>query len=119
MQVVSSIWELAFNCQGFCIFAKEEKTKARKDYEYHMEKMMLKEARAVALSAARDEWLHDTDEEPDEQDLEAHYMYMAKIQDHSEQPESFNDTYVVETVDSNVTPDSSDMCDNEGTADQN
>ncbi|GJZ98341.1 hypothetical protein Tco_0670794 [Tanacetum coccineum] len=27
----------------------------------------------------QDEWLQDTDEEPDEQELEAHYMYMAKI----------------------------------------
>ncbi|GJS79140.1 hypothetical protein Tco_0729021 [Tanacetum coccineum] len=35
------------------------------------------------------------------------------------QPESINDTYVVETVDSNFIPNSSDMCDNEGKADQN
>nr|GEV64946.1 hypothetical protein [Tanacetum cinerariifolium] len=39
--------------------------------------------------------------------------------EHSEQPKFINDTYVVETVNSNVTPDSSDMCDNEGQADQN
>ncbi|GJY90164.1 zf-CCHC domain-containing protein [Tanacetum coccineum] len=38
---------------------------------------------------------------------------------HSEQLESINDTYVAETVDSNVTLDSSDMCDNEGQANQN
>ncbi|GJW06926.1 putative ribonuclease H-like domain-containing protein [Tanacetum coccineum] len=59
---------------------------------------------------------YDTDEEPDEQELEAHYMYMAKIQ---EQPEHINDTYVVEKIESNVIPDSTDMCDNEGKDDQN
>ncbi|GKC17520.1 hypothetical protein Tco_1014302, partial [Tanacetum coccineum] len=90
----------------------------------------------------------DTNEEPDEQELKAHYMYMAKIQEvltagptydveplekvhtnddnvfatkrlHSEQPESINDTYVVETVDTNVILDSLDMCYNEEKADQN
>ncbi|GJR26400.1 hypothetical protein Tco_1102632 [Tanacetum coccineum] len=68
-------------CQGFGVMSSMRKPKRVKDYEYHKEKMMLKEARGVALNAARDEWLHDTDEEPDEQELEAHYMYMAKFQD--------------------------------------
>ncbi|GJV45311.1 hypothetical protein Tco_1429847 [Tanacetum coccineum] len=53
------------------------------------------------------------DEEPDEQELEAHYIHQ------SEQPKTINDTYVVKTVDSNVIPNSSDMCDNDGKADQN
>ncbi|GKE03590.1 hypothetical protein Tco_1395608 [Tanacetum coccineum] len=130
-----------------------KKPKRAKDYEYHKEKMMLckQESKGVPLSAKHEDWLHDTNDEPDDHELEAHYMYMAKIQEvpttdlgpiydseplekvhsddnynvfaterqHSEQPESINDTYVVETVDSNVTPDSSDMCDNEGQADQN
>ncbi|GJZ86473.1 retrovirus-related pol polyprotein from transposon TNT 1-94 [Tanacetum coccineum] len=86
------------------------------------------------------DWLEDTDEEIDEQELEAHYSYMAKIQEvspeessstgqpleqvqnhdendvfanvrrHSEQPESINDTYVLEKDDSNVIPDSSNIC---------
>nr|GEX84148.1 hypothetical protein [Tanacetum cinerariifolium] len=105
----------------------------------------------MPLSADQGDWLDDTDEEPDEQEREAHYMYMVKIQEvltidsrpiydvvplekvqsdddynvftidkqHSEQPEPINDTYVVETVDRNVTPDSSNMCDHEGPADQN
>nr|GFD17376.1 hypothetical protein [Tanacetum cinerariifolium] len=85
----------------------------------------------------------------DEQELEAHYIYMAKIQEvhtansrtnteplekvqydaeynvfanerqHSEQLESINNTCVVEKVDSNVIPDSRDMCDNEIQTDQN
>nr|GEY96168.1 hypothetical protein [Tanacetum cinerariifolium] len=61
----------------------------------------------------------DTGEEIDEQELEAHYCFMAKIQEHSEQPESINDTYVVEKDDSNVILDSSHMCDNDNQADQN
>ncbi|GKF85742.1 hypothetical protein Tco_0253569, partial [Tanacetum coccineum] len=36
---------------------------------------------------------------------------------HTEQPESIDDTYVVEMVDSNVIPNLSNMCDNEGKAD--
>ncbi|GJS30696.1 hypothetical protein Tco_0491316 [Tanacetum coccineum] len=104
--------------------ARETVGNQEKDYEYHKEKMMLckQESKGVSLSAEQDKWLHDTDDEPDKQELEAHYMYMAKIQEvltHFEQPESINDTYVVETVDSNVIPDSSYMCDNEGTTDQN
>ncbi|GKA50985.1 hypothetical protein Tco_0744181 [Tanacetum coccineum] len=44
---------------------------------------------------------------------------VAEARQHSEQPESINDTYVVEMVDSNVIPNSSDMCDNEKKAYQN
>ncbi|GJY74366.1 hypothetical protein Tco_0478797 [Tanacetum coccineum] len=95
------------------------------------------------------DWLEDTDEEIDEQELEAHYSFMAKIQEvlpeesssteqpleqvqnhdennvfanerrHSEQPESINDTYVLEKDDSNVTPDSSNICNNDNQVDQN
>ncbi|GJY72686.1 retrovirus-related pol polyprotein from transposon TNT 1-94 [Tanacetum coccineum] len=85
------------------------------------------------------------DLEPDEQELEAHYMYMEKIQDvlhpiddnsgptydaeplekvhayddynvfsterhHYEQLESINNIYVVEMANSNISPDSTDMC---------
>ncbi|GJT23908.1 hypothetical protein Tco_0893845 [Tanacetum coccineum] len=61
----------------------------------------------------------DTYEESDEQALEAHYMYMAKIQEYYEQPGSIYNTYVVEMVDRNIIPDSMDMCDNERKDDQN
>nr|GEZ66149.1 hypothetical protein [Tanacetum cinerariifolium] len=44
---------------------------------------------------------------------------MEKIQEHSKQPESINNTCVVETVDSNVILDSPDMCDNDIQTDQN
>ncbi|GJX11807.1 hypothetical protein Tco_0201666 [Tanacetum coccineum] len=54
-----------------------------KDYSYHKEKMLLcKQAeKSVPLQAEQADWLEDTDEEINEQELEAHYNYMAKIQE--------------------------------------
>ncbi|GKC65316.1 hypothetical protein Tco_1097914 [Tanacetum coccineum] len=112
--------------------------------------------RTMTVTGAREtvggqlsDWLADTDEETDEQELEVHYNYMAKIQEvptadsgtdsepleqvqydagynvfaneiqHSEQPESISNICVVETGDSNVIPDSPDMCDNDIHNDQN
>nr|GEU29768.1 hypothetical protein [Tanacetum cinerariifolium] len=71
--------------RGYGNFYKEgKKPKKVKDYEYHKEKMMLckQESKGISLSVEHDEWLPDTDEEPDEQELEAHYIYIAKIQEH-------------------------------------
>nr|GEW51663.1 hypothetical protein [Tanacetum cinerariifolium] len=69
------------------------------------EKMLLcKQAeQGVPLQTEQYDWLADTDEEVDEQEMEADYSYMAKIQ---EVPTA--DT--VEANDSNVIPDSPDMC---------
>ncbi|GKA46003.1 retrovirus-related pol polyprotein from transposon TNT 1-94 [Tanacetum coccineum] len=105
--------------------------------------------KGVQLQAEQSDWLADTDEEIDEQELEAHYSYMAKIQEvpnadsgtdaepleqvhydtdhnvfandlqHFEQSESIRNTCAVETGDSNVIPDSPDMCDNDIQNDQN
>ncbi|GJT76087.1 hypothetical protein Tco_1042812 [Tanacetum coccineum] len=62
------------------------KPKRVKDYAYHKEKMMMcKQAeQGVPLQAEQADWLEDTDEEIDEQELEAHYSYMAKIQEVSQ-----------------------------------
>ncbi|GJV03106.1 hypothetical protein Tco_1336675 [Tanacetum coccineum] len=127
------------------------KPKRVKDYTYHKEKMMTcKQAEhGVPLQAEQADWLADTDEEIDEQELEAHYSFMAKIQEvlpeessstdqplehvqnhdennvfanerrHSEQPESINDTYVLEKDDRNITPDSSNICNHDNQVDQN
>ncbi|GJX28867.1 hypothetical protein Tco_0236946 [Tanacetum coccineum] len=46
------------------------------------------------------------------------YNVFANEKEHTEQPESINDTYVVEKVESNITLDSSYMSHNEGEADQ-
>nr|GEV32299.1 retrovirus-related Pol polyprotein from transposon TNT 1-94 [Tanacetum cinerariifolium] len=73
-----------FNCKQYGHFAKEcRKPKKVKDSAYHKEKMLLcKQAeQGVPLQAEQYDWLADTDEEVDEQELEAHYNYMAKIQD--------------------------------------
>ncbi|GJT27922.1 hypothetical protein Tco_0908197 [Tanacetum coccineum] len=125
--------------------------KSVKYYMYHKEKMLMcKQAeKGVPLQAEQADWLADMDEEIDEQELEAHYSYMIKIQEvpnadsgtdiepleqvqynaeynvfankkhYSEQPESISNTCVVEKVDSNVTPDSPDMCNNDIQTDQN
>nr|GEW70111.1 hypothetical protein [Tanacetum cinerariifolium] len=115
-----------FNCKEFGHFAKECR-KPKRQYD----------------------WLADTDEEINEQELEAHYSYMAKIQEvptadlgtdsepleqvqndagytvfsndlqHSEQSKSVSNTCLVETDDSNVIPDSPDMCDDNIKNDQN
>nr|GFB95441.1 hypothetical protein [Tanacetum cinerariifolium] len=141
-----------FNCMEFGHFAKEcRKPKRVMDSAYHKEKMLLcKQAeQGVLLQAERYDWLADTDEEVDEQELEAHYSYMAKIQEvttadsgtdsepveqvqndagynvfandlqHSEQSESVSNTCFVETDDSNVTPNSPDMCKDAIQNDQN
>ncbi|GJY47691.1 hypothetical protein Tco_0436754 [Tanacetum coccineum] len=121
------------------------KPKSMKDSTYHKEKMLLcKQAKkGVPLQVEQANWLEYTDEEIDEQELEAHYSFMAKIQEvptadsgtdtepleqvhndaeynvfanvrqYSEQPESTYNTCLVEKDDSNVTPDSPDMCDND------
>ncbi|GJW36997.1 retrovirus-related pol polyprotein from transposon TNT 1-94 [Tanacetum coccineum] len=119
-----------FNCKEFGHYAKEcRKPKRVKDSTYHKEKMLLcKQAeKGVQLQAEQSDWLADTDEEIDKQELEAHYSYMAKIQEvpnadsgtdaepleqvqydtddnvfandiqHFDQSESISNTYAVET----------------------
>ncbi|GJU73894.1 hypothetical protein Tco_1265299 [Tanacetum coccineum] len=127
------------------------KPKRVKDYTYHKEKMLLcKQAeKGALLKVEQDDWLEDTNEEINEQELEAHYSYMEKIQEvptadsvtdtklleniqydaeynvfanarqHSEQPGSINNTCVVEKVDSNVILDSPNMCNNDIQTNQN
>nr|GEX25949.1 reverse transcriptase domain-containing protein [Tanacetum cinerariifolium] len=73
-----------FNCKEFGHFAKEcRKPKKVKDSAYHKEKMLLcKQAeKGVPLQAEQYDWLADTDEEIDEQELEAQYSYMEKIKE--------------------------------------
>ncbi|GJW48194.1 hypothetical protein Tco_0079840 [Tanacetum coccineum] len=52
---------------------------ARKNVAYHKEKMLLckQEEAEVQLNAEQADWKDDTDDESEEQKLEAHYMYMA------------------------------------------
>ncbi|GKF15608.1 hypothetical protein Tco_0057070, partial [Tanacetum coccineum] len=87
----------------------------------------------VQLNAEQADWKDDTNDESDDQELEAHYMYMTQIQEvqnnddnynvfaikneHPEQPESVNDIYLEEQGDTNITIDSLDMCNNGETVD--
>ncbi|GJU21539.1 hypothetical protein Tco_1154881 [Tanacetum coccineum] len=133
-----------------------QKPKRAKDSAYHKENMLLckQEEARIQLSAEQADWKDESDDEPKNQELEAYYMYMAKVQEvipedadnfgpifntkplkkvhtaddhydvfanerqHPEQPETINDTYVVEQDDSNISPDSSNMCSDKGDADQ-
>nr|GFC72049.1 hypothetical protein [Tanacetum cinerariifolium] len=49
---------------------------------YHQEKMLLckQEEAGIQLNAEQADWKDDTDDESDDQELEAHYMCMAKLQ---------------------------------------
>nr|GEV02778.1 reverse transcriptase domain-containing protein [Tanacetum cinerariifolium] len=116
-----------FNYKEFGHFAKEcRKPKRVKDFAYHKEKMLLcKQAeQGVPLQAEQYDWLADTDEEIDELELEAHYSYMANIQEvptaNSGILSHWNiNTCLVETNDSNFIPDSPDMCGDAIQNDQN
>ena len=59
------------------------KPKRAKDYNYHKEKMLLckKIEQGVKLSAEEGAMLDDTDDDISEHEFEAHYSYMAKIQE--------------------------------------
>nr|GEW39245.1 hypothetical protein [Tanacetum cinerariifolium] len=73
-----------YNCKEFRHVAREcQKPKRVMDAAYHKEKMLLckqKEDR-FQLNAEQADWRDDTDNESEDQELEAHYMYMAQIQE--------------------------------------
>nr|GEW62448.1 hypothetical protein [Tanacetum cinerariifolium] len=54
-----------------------------KDAAYHKEKMLLckQEEAGFQFNAEQADWRDDTDDESEDQELEAHYMYMAQIQE--------------------------------------
>nr|GEY91010.1 retrovirus-related Pol polyprotein from transposon TNT 1-94 [Tanacetum cinerariifolium] len=58
-----------------------QKPKRAKDVAYHREKMLLckQEEAGIQLNAEQADWKDDTDYKSDDQELEAYYMYMAKI----------------------------------------
>nr|GEU88417.1 putative ribonuclease H-like domain-containing protein [Tanacetum cinerariifolium] len=75
-QIVQQTRIHCFNYKEFGHFAKEcRKPKKVKDYTYHKEKMLLckQYEKGVPLQAGKSNWLVDTDEEMDGQELEAHY----------------------------------------------
>nr|GEY79996.1 hypothetical protein [Tanacetum cinerariifolium] len=113
-----------------------QKPKRVKDVAYHREKMLLckQEEARIQLNAEQADWRDDTDDELEDQELEVHYMYMAQLQEvsnddhysmfaieseHPEQSESVHDTYPIEQDAHNVIIDSLDMSYNREEIDQN
>nr|GEY57803.1 hypothetical protein [Tanacetum cinerariifolium] len=82
-----------------------QKPKRTKDAAYHKKKMLLykQEEAGFQLNADQADWKDDTDDEPEDQKLEAHYI------EHPEQSKSVNDTYPIEQDEHNVIIDSVDM----------
>ncbi|GKD36786.1 reverse transcriptase domain-containing protein [Tanacetum coccineum] len=130
-QVVQQTRIQCYNCKEFRHVARERnQAKRPKDLAYHKEKMLLckQEEARIQLSAEQVDWRDDTDEEPEDQELEAHYMYMAKIQEVTPDvadnsgpifdAEPLQKTYLVKQGDTNITPYSSDMSNNEEETDQ-
>nr|GEX53839.1 hypothetical protein [Tanacetum cinerariifolium] len=73
-----------YNCKEYRHVAREcQKPKRAKDAAYHRENMLLckQEEAGILLNAKQADWKDDTDDESKDQELEAHYMYMAKIQE--------------------------------------
>ncbi|GJR63229.1 hypothetical protein Tco_1505391 [Tanacetum coccineum] len=64
-----------------------KKTKRVKDAAYKGKMLLCKQEEAgVQLNAEQADWKDDTDDESEEQELEAHYMYMAQIQEVTPDP---------------------------------
>nr|GEX95231.1 retrovirus-related Pol polyprotein from transposon TNT 1-94 [Tanacetum cinerariifolium] len=67
--------------------ARETKLKRARDASYHREKMLFckQEEAGIQLNAEQADWRDDTDDDDDDeledQELEAHYMYMAQLQE--------------------------------------
>ncbi|GJR26144.1 putative ribonuclease H-like domain-containing protein [Tanacetum coccineum] len=111
-----------FNCKGFGQYTKEcRKPKWVKDYTYHKEQMMMcKQAeQGVPLQEVLPEESSSTEQPLEQVQNHDENNVFANERRHSEQPESINDTYVLEKDDSNVTPDSSNICNNDNQVDQN
>nr|GEW94618.1 hypothetical protein [Tanacetum cinerariifolium] len=81
------------------------KPKRAKDAAYHKEKMLLykQEEAGFQLNAEQADWKDETDDEPEDQELEAHYIK------HPEQSKSVHDTYPIEQDEHNMIIDSLDM----------
>ncbi|GJT85356.1 hypothetical protein Tco_1067073 [Tanacetum coccineum] len=69
-----------------------QKPKRVKDAAYHKEKMLLckQEEAGVQLNAKQADWKDDTNDESEDQEMEAHYMYMAQI--HKVTPDSVDNS---------------------------
>ncbi|GKA27167.1 retrovirus-related pol polyprotein from transposon TNT 1-94 [Tanacetum coccineum] len=125
-QVVQQSGIQCFNCKEYSHVARDcQKPKPAKDAACHKEKMLLykQEDGGFQLNAKQAEWRDDTNDEPEDQELEVqndndNYNVFANDREHLEQPESVNDTYLEEQGDTNITIDLLDMNTNRETVDK-
>nr|GEV92870.1 hypothetical protein [Tanacetum cinerariifolium] len=77
-----------------------QKPKRVKDAGYHREKMLLckQEEAGIQLNAEQADWRDDIDDELEDQELEAHYMYMAQIQEVSPDVADFGPIFDAEPL---------------------
>ncbi|GJQ98065.1 uncharacterized mitochondrial protein-like protein [Tanacetum coccineum] len=68
-----------YNCKEYGHVSRECQKPKWANAAYYKEKMLLckQEEAGFQLNAKQANWKDDTDDEPDDQELEAHYMYMA------------------------------------------
>nr|GFA87557.1 hypothetical protein [Tanacetum cinerariifolium] len=116
-----------FNCKEYGHFTMEcRKSKRVKDFAYHKEKMLLykqaEQAHYSYMAKIQEVPTADsgTDSEPVEQvQNNASYNVFANDLQHSEQSKSVSNTCLVETNDSNVILDSPNMCEDDIQNEQN
>ncbi|GJU63588.1 retrovirus-related pol polyprotein from transposon TNT 1-94 [Tanacetum coccineum] len=83
-QVVQQSGIKCYNCKEYGYVEREcQKLKQAKDAAYHKEKMLLckQEEAGIQLSAEQADWRDDTDDEPKDKELKAHYLYMVQDDD--------------------------------------
>nr|GEW49929.1 retrovirus-related Pol polyprotein from transposon TNT 1-94 [Tanacetum cinerariifolium] len=113
IKVVQQSGIQCFNCREFGHFTKEcKKPKRVKDSAYHKEKMLLCKQAEQADSGINSELVEQVQNK-------AGYNVFANHLQHYEQSESVSNTCLVETDDSNVTPDSPDTCEDDIQNEQN
>nr|GEV01570.1 integrase, catalytic region, zinc finger, CCHC-type, peptidase aspartic, catalytic [Tanacetum cinerariifolium] len=102
-----------YNCKEYGHVAKEcQKPKRAKDAAYHKEKMLLckQEEAGFQLNTEQADWRDDTDDEPEDHELEAIICTWHKFKsEHPEQSKSVNDTCLIEQDKHNMIIDSLDM----------
>ncbi|GKB24223.1 hypothetical protein Tco_0863624 [Tanacetum coccineum] len=96
-----------------------KKPKRAKEYTYHKENMLMCKQAEKGVPLRTEHKSGSVAEPLEKVQPDADYNVFVNERQHFEQPESINDTYVVEKDDSNVIPDSSNMCDHDNQADQN